>query len=219
MLAITAFLINPTPEHRTWVTTTLAATLAALVHFRPNSVFVFVALLPLLLMRARTSRPAASSRQMAWAIAAFVMVLPLSLLHNVYYGEEFVPFTANAAINYAFSWTDAWGEFGFSQSIELIWTQLRSYMYWRVPHDPNFMFFFWGSQLVFLAAVAARVRRQLLRTPNSLVVALPAAYVLPMLKYQLTSYYPRMITTASLLCLVAGLLLWTDTTRRTSQRS
>jgi len=218
MLAITAFLLNPTPEHRTWVTTTLAATLAALPMFRPNIVFISLAVLTLILLTVNRTTRQETPRQLAWTVAAFAVVLPLSLIHNLYYGESFVPYTANAAINYAYNWTEIWGQFGFAEASEIVLAQLRAMMYWRVPHDPSFMIFFWGAQLIFLAALATRVRRRLPRTPHSLVALLPLAYIAPMLKFLYDSYYPRHLVAASLLCLVAGLLLWTDTTRRTSQR-
>ena len=208
MLAVTAFLINPRPEHRVWVTTTLAATLAALIHFRPNSVFTFTALLPFIVMRLQRGDSRRLTLQVSSAIAAFVVVLPLSLLHNVFYGESFVPFTGNASINYQFSWTAIWSEEGILGALATIWSQFRVMMYWRVPNDPNFAIFFWGAQLALVAAIVLRARKRMLYSPLTAVALLPLTHVLPMLKFQTTSYYPRMIAASSVLCLCAALIVW-----------
>jgi hypothetical protein len=37
---------------------------------------------------------------------------------------------------------------------------------------------------------------------------LPVAYIAPMLKFQYSSYFPRFIVAASLLCLCSALLIW-----------
>jgi hypothetical protein len=208
MLAVTAFLINPRPEHRVWVTTTLAATLAALIHFRPNSVFTFTALLPFIAMRLQRGDSRRLTLQVSSAIAAFAVVLPLSLLHNVFYGESFVPFTNNASLNYQFSWTAIWSEEGILGALATIWSQFRVMMYWRVPNDPNFAIFFWGAQLALVAAIVLRIRKRALAAPITAVALLPLTHVLPMLKFQTTSYYPRMIAASSVLCLCAALIVW-----------
>jgi len=218
MLAITAFLINPTPEQRVWVTTTLAATLAALVHFRPNSAFVCVALLLLLVTKVLGSRQRAANFQTLSALAAFAVVLPLSLIHNLYYGNTFLPFVGNASLIYAVDWTDTFQKGGLDQIFSTAWVQFSQVMYWRVPNDPSYMIFFWGSQLALVVALVWRARRGEFFRAASLVALLPLTYAAPMLKFFFDSYYPRFIVSASLLCLIAGLLLWTDTTRRTSQR-
>jgi len=218
MLAITAFLLNPTPEHRTWVTTTLAATIAALVHFRPNSVFASAILFLLLLRKMTASKTMRDSLQLSWAIVVFVSVIPLSLLHNVFYGENFAPFTA--VTNSEFSWSGTWSDGGLKEVTLVLWGQLRAIMYWRVPHDPSYMIFFWGSQLALLVTLVRLGLQRLLQNTTALAGLIPISYILPMLQFRIypENYYPRHLVAASLLCLVAGLLLWTDTTRRTSQR-
>jgi hypothetical protein len=209
LLGITAYLLVPQREQRNWVTATIAATLVALIHFRPNNVFVSIALVVVLLLTKVEWRQKHSGyRQLGWAAAVFIVGLPLSLLHNLFYGETFMPFTGNASINYAFNWTEVWGLEGVAGAIAVIWSQLRSIMYWREPNDPNYAIFFWGSQLVLIAALYVRSRRRISKRFTSLFALLPLAYVAPMLKFQFTSYFPRFIVAASLLCLCSGLLMW-----------
>ena len=141
-------------------------------------------------------------------MAVFIVGLPLSLLHNLFYGNTFMPFTGNASINYAFNWTEVWSLEGIDGAIAVIWSQLRTLMYWREPNDPNYAIFFWGSQLVLIAAIFVRIRRRILNRFASLIALLPLAYVAPMLKFQFTSYFPRFIVAASLLCACSGVLIW-----------
>jgi hypothetical protein len=209
LLGITAYLINPRSETRLWSTTLVAATLAILVHFRPNSIFTFIAMLPILILtRADRSIREQGVKQTAWAVSVFFAILPLSLLHNLFYGARFEPFTGNASINYAFSWTGIWAEEGFGGAIAIIWSQLRAFMYWGIPNDPSYAIIFWGSQLLLILALAWRACLKSILRPMTLAALLPLTYVIPMLKFQFTSYYPRFIVAASLLCLVSALLIW-----------
>ena len=209
LLGITAYLLVPHREQRNWATATIAATLVALIHFRPNNVFVSIVLVVVLLLtKVEWRQRHAGYRQLGWAVAVFIVGLPLSLLHNLFYGNTFMPFTGNASINYAFNWTEVWSLEGIDGAIAVIWSQLRTLMYWREPNDPNYAIFFWGSQLVLIAAIFVRIRRRILNRFASLIALLPLAYVAPMLKFQFTSYFPRFIVAASLLCACSGVLMW-----------
>jgi hypothetical protein len=209
MLGVTTFLLGPRRETRIWVTTSLAAVLATMVHFRPNTLFVSVTLFLLMLTFKidRQSREAVA-RQTGWAGTVYLLVLSLSLLHNLYYGDSFVPFTTNASINYAFSWTEVWGQEGIGGSIAIIWGQLSALMYWRVPNDPSYAVVFWGAQATFAIALFERARSKHLWSPATVFAILPFTYIVPMLKFQYTSYFPRHLVAASLLCLCSALLIW-----------
>lgn len=209
LLGVTAYLINPQREHHVWKITAVAAMLAILVHFRPNSVFVSIAIvIYLVLSKVDWREDSVGLKQFGWSTAAFIVVVPLSLLHNLFYGDTFMPFTGNASINYAFNWTEIWSTEGFSGAISTIWSQLRTLMYWRVPNDPNYAIFFWGSQAMLLVAICLRVRKRLLSRTTSLLIFLPVVYIAPMLKFQYTSYFPRFVVAASLLCLCSALMTW-----------
>lgn len=207
ILGVTAFLLSDKREPRIWYTTALAAALASLPHFRPNLLFVCLGLLFLVIMRSQAEPRLSAVRQVVFAAAAAIIVLPLSLVHNLYYGNTFVPFAGNANINYAFNWTEIF-QGSIREGLMPIWQQLRGLMYWRVPHDPNFAIFFWGAQLSLLLALILRVRKRVVRSSRSLLLFLPLLYVLPMLKFQLGSYYPRHLVAASLLCLCSAMLAW-----------
>jgi hypothetical protein len=209
IIAITTFLLRSDRESRVWVVTGISAAAAAMVHFRPNNLFVSLALfLVVVILKINYRNREIATRQVGWAASTYLFVLSLNLVHNLFYGDSFVPLTANAPINYAFSWTEIWGSEGLDGSISIIWNQLRALMYWRAPNDPSYAIVFWGAQIAFAIATLARIRSKRIRSSASLYVLLPFTYVAPMLKFQYTSYYPRHLVAASLLCLCSALLMW-----------
>lgn len=211
ILGVSTLALRQQPESRTWFTSAVAGAVALTVHFRPNLIIVSFALLLLILLKTERRPDAPFARQNGFAIATFVAIVPLSLIHNLYYGQSFVPFASNAGINYAFNWTELFEGQTITDGIAVVWAQLRSLMYWRVPHDPNFAIFFWGSQFAFVLAISMRVRRGLLKSWQSVYLLIPVTYVGPMLKFQYESYYPRHLVAASLLCLCSALLAWPKT--------
>ena len=217
ILGVTMYLLRETKETRVWALTGLATMIALLAQFRPNNVFLSLALVPLTIVKVEKSSFRDTSRLITSAISAFVIVMPLSLIHNLFYGSSFVPLTTNASINYAFSWGELFGQSGVLHSVDLLWSQLRALMYWRAPHDPNFAIFFWGAQLIFVLSLVRRARHRLLRTASTLIALLPLSYIVPMLKFLYSSYYPRHLVTASLLCLCSGLLLWPTSSKEMSK--
>jgi hypothetical protein len=208
MLAITAFLVNPRPEHRVWVTTTLAATLAALIHFRPNNILASVALFAALYFKSQRDAKSTSTNHRFPVVISFVLVMLLSLVHNLYYGGQFVLFTPNPNNMYAFDFFEVVREQSLGTALMLVWEQLRIMMHWQLPDDPNFAIFFWGAQLALVAAIVLRARKRVLTAPMTVVALLPLTYAVPMLPFTLESYFPRLIVAASLLCLCAALIVW-----------
>jgi hypothetical protein len=219
MLGLATFFLKSSPETRTWVTSLIAMTIALMAHFRPNTVFVTLALLAILIasqspQRGFRSAPISS----VWALTSYVVVLSLALIHNLYYGEAFIVFTKPNQADWArFNWSTIWGDSGVGGALLIIWEQIRGLMYWRLPHDPNFAIFFWGSQVILVYSLLCRRHRRMLRSARTLQALLPLTYVLPMLSFNLASYYPRHLVAASLLCLISALLIWPrDEQRMTS---
>jgi hypothetical protein len=219
MLGLATFLLKSSPQTRTWVTSLIAMTIALMAHFRPNTVFVTLALLAILIasqapQRGFRSVPISS----VWALTSYVVVLSLALIHNLYYGEAFIVFTQPNQADWArFNWSTIWGDSGVRGALLIIWEQIRGLMYWRLPHDPNFAIFFWCSQVILVLSLLRRRHHRMLGSARTLQALLPLTYVLPMLSFNLASYYPRHLVAASLLCLVSALLIWPrDEQRMTS---
>ena len=209
VLAVTIYLLNPQRELRSGTIALVAVALGVFPQFRPNSALVSVALMIVVLWLKIDwkSRPAAFFTATS-AVTAFLIAMSLSLLHNLYYGGVFVPFTPNPTRMYVFDIRDVFKQEGLMGVVQNGWTQFAAVMYWRVPNDANFAIFFWGCQTLLASSLLCRIRSGNFGRPVLLAGLLPLTYVLPMLPFELKSYYPRLIVSASLLCLVSALLVW-----------
>jgi len=218
LAGITLFAIGSRSESRVWMTAVLASLTATTIHFRPNLIFVCVALLPIVLLKTDRHSKSRFIQQIGTGIACFAMFLPLSLLHNLYFGGRFVPFTENSPEvvrdHKLFYWGDVLGKLAFSEVASLVWGQIRTLMFWGLGGDPNLAIAFWGFQLIFVLAVIETIKGQRIFRVRSLALLLPLTYVIPMLSYSLTSYYPRHIVSANLLCLLSAMIVWPESTTR-----
>ena len=215
LIAITGYIVGTRSESRMWLLVVLSGLLASLLHLRPNQTFVHLAMFALVLATVDRTRFGNRTARYSWMIATFAITASLSLLHNLFYGRSFVPFTTNASINYAFEWTSLISNGGVLEGLRTLWTQFRSLMYWRGSPDQNLAIIFWGAQFYWFFVVVSRVRTRTLWRRESLALVLPLTYILPMMKYQLSSYYPRHLVMASLTCLCGALLAWPSRDSRT----
>jgi hypothetical protein len=208
LLFITGFVATTRGETRSWLLVGMSIALGYSIQMRPNQVggvvLLFVALL-LLIERSDRARAVATASKM---LLAFLAIALFSLIHNLYYGESFVLFTANAGINYAFSWRDVLGIDAGDAGWSVVWDQARFMMYWNAIGNYSWALMFWGSQLCWLGVVAYRLRHRLALRARSLYLFIPFGYALPMLKYQMTSYYPRHLVAINLSFLCAALMAW-----------
>jgi hypothetical protein len=215
LFALTGYLLTAKGETRTWLLVGLSALVAYMAPMRPNQIGgVIVLFVMLLLVVSRIDRVQWFSRALRMT-AVFSIVISLALLHNLYYGESFVPFAANASINVQFEWTKLLADNSFFAAVDIVWTQVRAIFYWGWPVNWNWALVFWGSQLIWLVSLAQRVRLGMFLRWRTLTLLLPVAYALPMLKFELGSYYPRHLVVISLSCMCAGLLAWPGDRRQT----
>jgi len=208
IFALTGYLLKRQSETRTWLLVLISALLAFLIQMRPNQIFLLSALFLLTLAVADRSDALLSIKRVGWMLSTFILIASLSLLHNIYYGGKIVPFTTNASINYAFEWSNLLDDKGLFGALETLWAQLRIFLYWRAAPDPNLAITFWGAQVIWVCVVASRLKSQSLLRRDSLYLLLPLTYVLPMLKYQTSSYYPRHLVIANLAFLSGALITW-----------
>lgn len=208
MFVTAGFAVSTRTESRTWPMVALAVALGYSIQLRPNQiggvVLMFVAML-LLVDRSDTRRAVGTISKM---IAAFAAVSLFSLWHNLYYAETFVPFAANAGINYQFSWLDVLGIGEGGGNWRVVASQLRIMMYWNAPGSLSWASLFWGAQLSWIVAIVYRYKKGLLFKAKSLLLLIPFGYALPMLKYQMTSYYPRHLVAINLAFLLTALMAW-----------
>jgi len=208
LLLVTGFVVTTHSESRPWLMVAMAIALGYSIQLRPNQiggiVLLFIALL-LLVDRRDAPQAIATVSKMTVAFAALVV---FSLMHNLYYGESFVPFTGNAGINYQFSWLDVLGINNGDATWVSVWAQLRYMLYWNSVGNWSWALMFWGSQFLWLGVVAYRLRIGLAPRVRSLLLLIPFGYALPMLKYQMGSYYPRHLVVINLSFMCAALMAW-----------
>ncbi|NBT37062.1 MAG: hypothetical protein EBT21_02920 [Actinobacteria bacterium] len=213
LLGIYAYLCRAELEYRIWPAVLAAASLAVLAHFRPNLVFTCITLLLMVVLIGPSRTNALAGKRALSVLVAFTALLPIALIHNLYYGARFVPFTKPEVLAVGnlsrFSWNGILGEPGLTETLRVIWSQLRFIMRWSAPTgDPSYVIGFWGAQMLLLAALVMRSKHRLILRPKTLIALTPFSYVIPMLSFSLTSYYPRHLVSASLLCLCCALLIW-----------
>jgi len=208
LFLIATFVIVTTSETRAWLLVGMSIALAYCIQSRHNQFFgltlLFVALVFLVDGRSLSKRIATVSAM----ITAFVIVTSLSLLHNLYYGESFVPFSANASINEQFSWLDIFGITDGNASWSSVWQQVRVMMYWNPVGNWSWALMFWGSQILWVGVLVDRLRRDLILRAQSLLLLIPFGYAIPMLKFQMGSYFPRHLVAINLAFLCTGLMAW-----------
>ena len=212
MFLAASFVIATRAESRAWPMVAFALALGYSIQLRPNQIGGVVLMFVVMLLLVDRSVPDRAIGTISKMTVSFVAVILFSLWHNLYYGESFVPFTANAGINYQFSWLDVLG-FNPGEDDRLgnwgtVASQLRFMMYWNAPGNLSWATLFWGAQLLWIVAITYRLRKGLLLKAQSLVLLIPFGYALPMLKYQMTSYYPRHLVAIHLSFLLTALMAW-----------
>jgi len=208
MLFLTAFILRPDRQTPTWLLVAVCGVSAGLAQFRPNLLGVSVFLFAVVMVGISKINAEMFRRQITWGCLTYVTVISLSLIHNVFFGKSYVFFTGNASINYELNFIEILRAGGLPQLSAALWNQWRAIMYWHSPGDPNHAIFFWGAQLLFVVALTARISHGVITRRETLLLLLPLSYIVPMLKFQYSSYYPRHLVAASLLCGCAAILAW-----------
>jgi len=212
-------------ESRAWPFIVISLTLGFAAQLRPNQIVGLSLLLLFAMTRIDRRNLSQAVTRIVQMTLAFGFVVSLSLLHNLYYGESFVLFAANAEINYQFSWLEVLGFTEGPSSPSAVWEQLKFMMYWNPISNWNWALLFWGSQLLWLCVIFYRLRQGVLIRWRSLVLLIPLGYAIPMLKYQMFSYYPRHLVAINLSFMCAAILAWgrddsqPNTSRNLGQRS
>lgn len=201
---VTAFLVSRTSESRTWVLVAISGALGYCIQLRPNQIGGVVALFVAILLIVDRRSKAGAINNIALMVTTFGVVCSLSLLHNLYYGESFTLFTANGEINVQFEWTEVLR----SGDVSEVWDQLRTMMYWNSTNTWPWAFAFWGAQALWVIVIVLRVANKQISQARTLALLIPFGYALPMLKYQMGSYYPRHLVAINLSFMCAALIAW-----------
>ncbi|MFM7046946.1 MAG: hypothetical protein ACKOXX_03480 [Actinomycetota bacterium] len=219
LLAISSFIVVTKSESRTWLMVTMTVALAYFIQARHNQAFALALILLALIMLVDRTNSSRAVSTISIMIATFAVGSMLSLLHNLYYGESFVVFSGNASINEAFSWLDVLGINPGNATLQDVWNQLRTMMYWNEATNWRYAAAFWTSQALWIAVVLLRVRNSVIRRVESLFLLIPLGYALPMLKFQMDSYFPRHLVAINLSLMCAAMMAWPRASQNSPETS
>ena len=178
----------------------LCTTLAALTsQFRAEQIFgaILIFVLLQILLKSKIENVGALLRVRLCLV--FGLIVCLSLLHNLYYGDSFTFFTntRNYEGNNDVRIRDLLNFFSDADVREIIFFKLRMIFGWKWPMKPldiSFSMF----HLLWLAAIISAVRSKLKDSAIWLAAAFPFVYLLPLLLFKIETYYPRRIIATQL---------------------
>jgi hypothetical protein len=123
----------------------------------------------------------------------FSLITSLSLIHNLYYGDSFTFFTGtNQRGNYEISLSELLNFFSDSRVREIIFTKFGMIFTFNFPLQPlelGFLLF----HLMWLYALVSLLRTKSRDRVTWLAIIFPFFYLVPMLPYEIVTYFPRRI--------------------------
>ncbi|MFM8504385.1 MAG: hypothetical protein ACKOBB_05025, partial [Acidimicrobiaceae bacterium] len=148
----------------------------------------------------------------------FGLITSLSLIHNLYYGDSFTFFTGtNQRGNYEISLSELLNFFSDSRVREVIFTKLRMIFTFNFPLEPlevGFLIF----HLMWLSALALVIKTRSRDLVTWMAIVFPFLYLIPLLPYEIVTYFPRRIIAIQLAFGVSALFalsrLRSDSVRR-----
>ena len=184
------------------------------VNFRPNQSPGWVYLLFLTLIGlVYFDKNRLALKRTAWLfVLAAIFSISLSLLHNLYYGNSFVLFSSSGAVAQKHSWKIFFDMFFDADSRKIVLEKLRSLTmfsplplpkdkYWPYSNAFQLMHIVWLLSLLF----SLRISRQYLKTAAFALV--PFSFLVPMVVYDGSSYFPRHIVIINLAFVFSAVLM------------
>ena len=184
------------------------------VNFRPNQSPGWVYLLFLTLIGlVYFDKNRLALKRTAWLfVLAAIFSISLSLLHNLYYGNSFVLFSSSGAVAQKHSWKIFFDMFFDADSRKIVLEKLRSLTmfsplplpkdkYWPYSNAFQLMHIVWLLSLLF----SLRISRQYLKTAAFALV--PFSFLVPMVVYDGSTYFPRHIVIINLAFLFSAVLM------------
>ena len=137
----------------------------------------------------------------------FGLITSLSLIHNLYYGDSFTFFTGtNQRGNYEISLSELLNFFSDSRVREVIFTKLRMIFTFNFPLKPleiGFLIF----HLMWLSALVRVLKTRSRDLVTWLAMAFPFLYLIPLLPYEIVTYFPRRVIAIQLAFGVSALFV------------
>ncbi len=170
------------------------AILAALTsQFRAEQIFGSILIFLILQLVLKSKLGDVNLVLRARLIIVFSLVVSLSLIHNLYYGDSFTFFTAtNQRGNYEISLSELFNFFSDSRVREVIFTKLRMIFTFNFPLQPLEIGFF-IFHVMWLSAFIKVLKSKNRELITWLAIVFPFLYLVPLLPYEIVTYFPRRI--------------------------
>ncbi len=177
----------------------LCAILAALTsQFRAEQIFGAILIFGLLQLLLKSKIETVSAVLRIRLCLVFGLIICLSLLHNLYYGDSFTFFTStNRRGNYNVSLSELLNFFSDADVREIIFLKLRMIFSWNWPMKPLDIAFS-TFHLLWLVAFVSTIKSKIKDPAIWLALAFPFSYLLPLLPFEIVTYYPRRIIATQL---------------------
>ena len=216
------FALAPSSEYTTWILIFIsfgliirgnisqqiaigATILAGLTsQFRPNqavgALFLFLLIQSDLELR-DNSRRVLDRIQL---LIVFAVTSSLSLIHNIYFGGQFLIFSNTGPLNSNFSYSSLLNVFSDDGARAIFLSKVGFYFNYGLSQTP-LSICFWIFDSFWLLAVAQTIWIKNVKFRTWIVLTFPLAYLVPQIPYEVSSYYPRHIVVTHLAFGLSGL--------------
>jgi len=217
-----SFALAPSSEYTTWILIFIsfgliirgeisypiaigASILAGLTsQFRPNQAFGALFLLLLIQSNLELRDNGRRILDRFQILIVFAVTASLSLIHNIYYGEQFLMFSSTGSLNSDFSYSSLLHIFNDEEARAIFLSKLGMNFNYGL-HQTPLTISFWIFDILWLLAVGQIIRLKNIEVRTWLVLLFPLAYLVPQIPYDIASYYPRHIVATHLAFGLSGL--------------
>ena len=185
----------------------LSALCALIPHFRPNQIFGALCLFILLQFEIAGGTTKLQVLHRIRMVIVFGVVLSLSLFHNLYYAASFTLFSASGTVNADFTFVELIHVLDNSEFRNFVIDKLRIALWWKNVGMNTTQLSFWTFQVMWLLALVRAVFVRSTSVRIWVALALPFAYLVPLLPYKYESYWPRHIVIIQIAFALSGLFV------------
>ncbi len=231
-----AFAIAPSSEYPTWMlifvtfglimrgsisqpVAIIATIMAALTsQFRPNQAFGALFLFLLVQSDLATGKNLKQILDRVQLLIVFTATMSLCLIHNLYYGGEFVLFSVTGGPSSDFSYSALLDIFSDENARAIFVNKLVVTFNYGWPPSPRSLAF-WALDLIWLLAVVRTIKLRDIGIRIWMVLIFPLAYFVPQIPYDFSrgGYHPRHVVAIQLAFGLSGLYVLSRQARKNSE--
>ena len=231
-----AFAIAPSSEYPTWMlifvtfglimrgsisqpVAIIATIMAALTsQFRPNQAFGALFLFLLVQSDLATGKNLKRILDRVQLLIVFTATMSLCLIHNLYYGGEFVLFSVTGGPSSDFSYSALLDIFSDENARAIFVNKLVVTFNYGWPPSPRSLAF-WALDLIWLLAVVRTIKLRDIGIRIWMVLIFPLAYFVPQIPYDFSrgGYHPRHVVAIQLAFGLSGLYVLSRQARKNSE--